>query len=1344
MNREPEFTQTNVLPNGRFDLGYDHWESANSSEDWYLKSDSWEGLPLWYMSIYRGAGIRQRVPPPVARSEGANYRLSFLYDNRGNDAGTFSLRRLGTDDSLEIVLEPRSGALADGDKALTLREVTASIDFEVEEDDLFEFVIMSPTSATASKDIQIARIDFHLELEPLVLAHIVNSGQTHAVGTQPQLYLCYGATGEYSHQLSFRPASGSPWVGTEALLWSHDNPDERVLVTPEWGENQLVESNWKVDCPRPISDETLQFNLLIYSKYHAETYPIAVSLGHHRLVVESVLEPTHQPVIEYGQSVKLGVLVKSYYVDQPMPNCSVSWVLGGDVVDVGTTDESGYAEFYFAPRAAGSLEIEARVDSPFYASGNTARRFIVKAHASDPLKTVQVKFPRMDPALWGEKTGYPDRGATYRLDVTLAADSPLLNEKVSLEWDGKDPAELGVTAAPAFSQPVSVTGTSLSWTLTCEDRFDGDFQLCLACAELLKPTVNNLMSLARHNLEIGDVREANRIPVVDENDYVWCMLRVLSQAKNPVAGVLVEWETPRGLQRTYSGTDGWASVIDRPTEHGDYTLLARVNPREGAVPLEHEFDVETLRTSAWKTASFKLDAVAIDRVGAGAVCRMGQRYVFHLTVEPDSPLIGKSVSLRWQYPARVDSIDITDMGVPVTIDDTGAQWSVDARVAENSGVFDLQVISDGVEPLDLAFRSLPEDLSAEVDLVFDQMPKDWGTAINLYPCLGAIHDLTLRPLNDLGGLHGLLLRTAALPDLPSGWVISPALSDRPAMTAGGVRYRCDFTGTTSAAQRSWTVQLMGVDGFIQPPAFGLKLAHNKVVIDTPYEVATDPVLSKGESVRLALRYRSTFTGGPANDVGVEWDDATTSVSGADGIAQYSYAPAAAGGHDIQALARNLYDDTQIEHIFAVYAHENDPWLDLKVEYGSGGELPWGEQTFFPRREDRLGLLLHASEGSPLLGQALALGLSGADELDMKIGFTPALGAPRQLTGDGLEIDLAAGDQTDAAFYLQLSASRLLERSPLNAFSLGSHIPVDVAAGTHADVVVDWGETLFFEVSLTNALTGQPARNVRVTWDSTDEAIEPVETIANFYGVARFSFIATVHGPGTITASAMGGAEAITFDYLVHEACKISLTSDRLEGLPGEEVNAEVTVVSAATNEPVAGVKVHWFLKGVVLEPVFTDALGKAQITFELPPRIGSYVLSARVRGEFGWDSDWLSLKVLGTADSWWQEFTLWLNEVPIFEGDGVIRGVNLVHATTSILELRVNKDSSLINATDVKLQGEAGPQVTYTPPFYESRRVTMAPMPWIIVTQMGAFGSFKLELHSPALPVLELQASVIG
>ncbi|WP_454846420.1 hypothetical protein [Pseudomonas farris] len=1349
MNKQPVNTKTNVVANGHFE-DYSHWEDVGApGGNIVLKHGEWEGADIAYMSLYKGSGVGQELPAPGQLSAVAKYRLSFLYDNRSAGDGLFILRNARTEEKLEIPL-PSSGNDPEV-LALNLTLKTVLIGFDIQKGDVLDVEVTSPTGATALNDVIIARIDLHYELSPLILVHIINDGQVFIPAERPLLYLCYGATGEASHQLSFEPEPGNAWTDTEGLLWRLDNPLDGVVVTPRWDENQLIEKPWQVDCPEPIRDDVQLFELCIYSKYHADPYSIAVSLGHHRLLVNSFLEPAYQPVIEYQQSVKLGVQVLSYYLHTPIRNQEVCWLSGEEVLDRVSTDEGGYAWFDYCPDVDGLHTISASVQSLFYAQGSAVQSFEVRVHATDPLKVVQIRFPDMEPALWGEKNGYPDRGATYPLTVLFSANSPLRNLSVWLAWEGEPAEELGVAVSPALLEPVPVTGTQLVWQLNCQDIKDSMFGLQLRCAELLEPTVINHMMLARHSLKIGDVRDANRTPVVDEGDYVWCMLQVLSLGDEPVSGVAVEWDTPQGIQRTYTGVNGWASVIDRPAVHGNYDITGRVQVRGGEKELTHTFPVKTVQTSAWKTASFTLDGVAVDRVNAGVVLNELGSQKLHLDVKPDSPLIGKTVSLRWRNPASKDSILIREMNWPVPITSAGVDWYVLLLIGAPNAVHDLQVVSAGLEDLDLAFRLFSTILSEELTLVFDRKPKNWDTAVDLYPCIGATHELTILPQDDLGPLHGLMLETTVEPSLPSGWNITPSLAEPSPMTAGGVRFDCDMSGTTEGAELRWNAKVLIDDGLVaQPSALRLKLAHNKVVLGTTFEVATDPVLSKGESARLAVQYLSAFTGKPASNVPVEWDDVEqmSFMTGPDGIVQRDYQPASSGAHHIQALIHNLYDSTQIAHSLEVYAHQNDPWLDLHVRQGSGSARPWGGQTFFPRRDERLELILSAPQDNPLHNQRLTLGLTGLDQLDPQLSFGPeGLGVPRELPADGLPIRLLAGDQTDAAFSLQLSATRLLERSPPNAFSLGRNEQAIIVAGMSGErKVVGWGETLSFEIALISPLSGQSAKNIQVEWEGVDRALEHVITRTDFYGRTTISFVATIPGAGRLSARIVGGSDVFEFEYFVHEAGLIqALTSPLLENYPGEEVSAEATVVSASTGEPLEGVKVHWFFKDVPLEPAVTDAQGKARIVFTLPWGLGA--LSASVRGESGRESARLVFTMAEGAETWLREFTPYINGERV-EWPDLTLGLVAGNSCT----LTLDYENSLLIGDPLALlaleyrAGAEGQGLVFDPPLGQLRAMAegTTSLSWSITTDQALSGRFVLHFGIPLIEKLPTSPPLRG
>ena len=222
-------------------------------------------------------------------------------------------------------------------------------------------------------------------------------------------------------------------------------------------------------------------------------------------------------------------------------------------------------------QAHGNVVIQASVDSPYYAAGvvisrwtsgywRRSRRTYWRSVVEDVLEK-----------RW-RKTGYPNRGSDYPVTVKLPADSPLFGTELSLRWSGDSHEQLGVVVSPALEHWVPVIGVEMAWTLTSEDRLDGRFYLELACSKLLSPSPKKTMSLARNLVRVGEVREANKFPVVDENESVLLRVQVVhvvvSGDGDPVNNTQVDWITPDGTISTRSGAGGWASVPYAPTRSG--------------------------------------------------------------------------------------------------------------------------------------------------------------------------------------------------------------------------------------------------------------------------------------------------------------------------------------------------------------------------------------------------------------------------------------------------------------------------------------------------------------------------------------------------------------------------------------------------------------------------------------------------------------------------------------------------------------------------------------------------------------------------------------------------------
>ncbi|MFD2884621.1 hypothetical protein ACFS4T_27330 [Pseudomonas lini] len=112
------------------------------------------------------------------------------------------------------------------------------------------------------------------------------------------------------------------------------------------------------------------------------------------------------------------------------------------------------------------------------------------------------------------------------------------------------------------------------------------------------------MSLARNLVRVGEVREANKFPVVDENESVLLRLQVVHQLVSgdgdPVVNALIDWITPEDRVATRSGADGWASVLYTPKHAGDLVVTASIKAHVDAVAFERPFNVKALATSPWK------------------------------------------------------------------------------------------------------------------------------------------------------------------------------------------------------------------------------------------------------------------------------------------------------------------------------------------------------------------------------------------------------------------------------------------------------------------------------------------------------------------------------------------------------------------------------------------------------------------------------------------------------------------------------------------------------------------------------------------------------------------------
>ncbi|KAA0986048.1 hypothetical protein [Pseudomonas sp. ANT_J28] len=1239
-----------LVLNGDFEESCSHWKAGPVNSNWLgTTTEEYEGEWISFLKAGNKSSVSQALKIPVDPGAQARYVLSFLCEMRHIEAGKLVVSIDGQSETLEISLQPGKPPDPEEDQArlkngqpLKFQPIKYEVDLNLpfHAQDTITVSVFSPPNELGdyASQVRITRIKISLHLGPMEMRGLTLDEE--ALPRRGPLYLCLGASASNAHRLGFVLEPDNVWVGTPAALISDDNPQGAILATPDWGVNHQLDSFWSLDCPYIGDQEPYLFEMNLVNKYNADPYPIAVSLGHHRLVFREVLEAAYYPVLEYGQTVRLGVRVASWYTGYPVDGRTVNWTVEAQgVKGAAVTDDNGWAYFDYVPTAQGTFSVKASVDSLYYAAGVVVSETLeVRVLATDPWKEV-LAVSEGNETRWEEKTGYPNRGSTYPVNVKLPVDSPLLGTDVWLRWNGDSPEQLGVTVSPVLEAPVPVNEPDAVWTLTNDDDLDGRFELSLVCSKLLLPSPKKLMSLARNVVRIGDVREANKFAVVDESESVLLRVQVVHHVINgdgdPVTNALVDWTTPEGIVSTTTGAGGWANVLYTPQNEGDTVITANVRAHEDAVAMEQPFNVKALATSPWKgEVRILLDNVEVDRVALGLLCWRGQSHT--LKVEPltGSSLINENMTLNWRSAPPAIGLVPSDIGTPRSLPVGGLEWTLDSEANTSlSGLFELKLTSEALSvDRELFGRLISPDLTQEVALVLDQIPSALGNQ-TLYPCLGALHRFIVLPnaLSPLVGLSAMLLWSGT-PAEQLGAKVEPALDQRQAIGDGGARWALDFNASPAPGQFALALALPQLD-FVAT-ANPMALAHNKVRIEAWRESAVDPVVGQ-EPAWMWVQVLSHFTERAVDQVPVTWvasESPSVVKTEADGWSGFAFAPAAGNPeHQVAALVTSPYDGYQEQRVMTVTALASDPWEGLRVSFDKQPFQPWGEKTYFPRRKGEHSVDLEAASNSPLFGHPLMLGMTGTGPAELGIRFlSEGLGVPRSFYDTGLQYLFNVGDLKDGSFALRLSSERLASLSPANAMSLGEGAQVlKIIGNSSVYQTLDWGQELVEQVAVISGISGRPMAGVTVTWRSP-ELGEKVG-VTDFYGVAKVSFKPTVPGVTPLTATAGDAihSESIALPFTLNEPREIqSLVCAEPVGYPGDTVSAMATIVSARTGGPLSAVEVMWEYAGVKLTPTMSGPDGVASVSFKLST-VGENLLVATVKGgRGGWDMASVVIEVL--------------------------------------------------------------------------------------------------------------------
>ncbi len=1244
MNEAVVQKNESLLLNGDFNERLREWRTSGRVG---LASEFYDGELVNFMEVGVGASATQEVKAPKTPGAHAGYELTFLCELRpgvswSGESGWLHIRKRG-EVLMSIELTAEEGRSPELENARRLagqplefkpRAYQRSLDqLEFVRDDALSFEVSGIPDNTGDNRsaICITRIDLQLKLEPLQLQTVRLDNEDLPPGQT--LYLCLGASlGDdpddslfIPHGLSFIPVDSSAWLDTDIALSIHGNPMESVKATPDWGADQPLLSQWLLDCPDMGEEKAHDFTISLVNQYNAEPYTIDVSLGHHRLALREVQNAAYYPVLEYAQSVRLGVQVVSFYTGQALDGREVRWTTAGQgVLGTSTTDEQGLVYFDFVPEQAGDLVLTASVDSPYYPSGEVTLEFSVTVLATDPWMDLRC-IVEGQVTQWSA-TGYPNRGTDYPFIVRLPADSPLLATDLSLHWSGVGHEELKVTVDPPLQQPVAFEGDDTLWTLACEDWLDGRFELALVCSKLLLPSPRKPMSLARNKVRIAYTRGPNISPVVENSEKTLMRVQVVhvtdKGAGEPVIDAFVHWQTPEGIVESRTGSGGWASLYYRPSKAlSNETITASVSAYEGGPADGRTFSVTAFARDEWKDkVSITFDGVPI--ANDGIACMRGKTHILAVRAVENSPLIGEAITLGWRNAKPEIGLAVSDLDVPrILREGEDLTWTFSSdRIESTSSIFELEFRTDTLVNRELFCRLLSPDLHEEMTVVLDQMTDLRGQP--LFPCIGAIHRYILRT-NALSPLVGIAIDLVwnGSPAAELGIELNPPPQSENFVDDSGFTWTLDCSKSTKPG-------VFELRFFIVTHGLGdintMTLGHNKITIEDVRASAVDPVIGQ-DPAWMWLKVRSPYRPDLAlEQVPVQWTGDGSSEehrTGADGWSGFPFAPTTAGEHVVTAAVISPYDRFEERRSMPVLALEGDPWAGFEYSFDSRPFQPLGHSAEFPRRKGQHQLRVSAPPGSALHDQYLTLGMTGTGPAELGLRFEePRLGDPRFFSEAGMTYRFNAGDLKDGRFGLRFASARLARLSPVIAMSLGQGAQVvKIADRSRSSQTLFWGEAVSERITIVSGISGRPMVGMKVVWRSPD--LGEVTTTTNFYGEARIRFVPTTPGAAQLTAT-VGDvlySESISLPFLLHEPREIKETvSDDLSGYPGQQMTAQVLVVSASTAQPLANVEVMWEYDRTSLPTTLTDAEGKATARIVLGGA-GEAALRASVKGGLaGW------------------------------------------------------------------------------------------------------------------------------
>lgn len=305
-------------------------------------------------------------------------------------------------------------------------------------------------------------------------------GKNQIEQTRQPFLLCHGA----EHVLQVKSAAGDAWSGQPvSLIWMDDNQHPPsafgLSARPPLNQNAgdqddryqpLDEGDgaqWQLQAGATAT-QAGEIGLGLGSYWQAPRFELEAQLGDFRCGLEEIEWDGVVPVVEYGNSTQLSVMLHNVFVpERPAVGRPVKWLLNDTLFATQPTDAKGLSSIEYLPKPG-----DEGVDN----------HAVFKAVYEDELKQVseQVqKLPVFAVSPWGAELEVLFEGKpvtdfkkialllTRQAEVNLTlkpkkADSFFVGKPILLRWPNGKP-ERGITFTPTAAQTMTAQG--ISWTL---------------------------------------------------------------------------------------------------------------------------------------------------------------------------------------------------------------------------------------------------------------------------------------------------------------------------------------------------------------------------------------------------------------------------------------------------------------------------------------------------------------------------------------------------------------------------------------------------------------------------------------------------------------------------------------------------------------------------------------------------------------------------------------------------------------------------------------------------------------------------------------------------------------